>query len=32
MLNILITGFLTRSAIEELATIGGREKKCVAQP
>ena len=32
MPNILITGFLTRSAIEELATIGGRDQKCVAQP
>jgi hypothetical protein len=32
MPNILVTGFATRSAIEELATIGGLEQKCVAQP
>jgi hypothetical protein len=32
MPNILMTGFLTRSAIEELATIGSLEQKCVAQP
>jgi len=32
MPNILVTGFVTRSAIEELATIGGLEQKCVAQP
>jgi hypothetical protein len=32
MPNILVTGFATRSAIEELATIGSLEQKCVAQP
>jgi hypothetical protein len=30
MSNRLITGSVTRSAIEKPATIGGREQKCAA--